>query len=516
MTAALSMADVKDGQNEPKFSITDIWAQHIAILAAGWALLISLFHRDVMHIGSIWWNSETFNHCMLIVPIIGWLVYQRWEQLAMLRPAAWLPGLTWLAVGGLAWLLGDAAGVGLFRQGGVIIMLQGLVLALLGKQISQAIAFPLFYMFFLVPFGEEFVPLLQTITAKMSMFLLAIAGVPATIDGIFITTPGGYFKVAEACAGVRFLVAMVALGVLVCNICFVSWKRRAMFMLACFIVPVFANSVRAWGTIMIAQNGNLDFAASFDHVFYGWIFFAIVITVVLAIGWRYFDKDPLAPAVDVAALQSEMTGKAVLSLVAICAALLVLAPYMWSSVAKAGRAHFEGTLELPTLAGWQQVPYQPTHHWAPRFDGSDHKLLGRYRNANGQEVDLYIALFDYQDEGRELVGYGQGAVDRDSDWAWAADLAPPLDGKSERIKAPGPAIREVDSYYRVGGLTTGAPSQVKWQTLKTRLLGKEQRAVAILISGEFSGKQSPRPAINAFRQSIGEIGKFADQMTSKD
>ncbi|MFX9969656.1 archaeosortase/exosortase family protein, partial [Acinetobacter baumannii] len=75
---------------------------------------------------------------------------------------------------------------------------QGAALTLLGPRVAAALLFPLGYMLFLVPFGDEMIPLLQTVTARLTMVFLAISQVPATIDGVFITTPGGYFEVAEA------------------------------------------------------------------------------------------------------------------------------------------------------------------------------------------------------------------------------------------------------------------------------------------------------------------------------
>src|SRR3546814_1933731 len=79
----------------------------------------------------------------------------------------------------ICWLIGDAAGVALARHLGLIVMLQGAVIGVLGPQISRALAFPLFYALFMVPFGEEFVPILQTITAQLSMLFLGWANVPA-------------------------------------------------------------------------------------------------------------------------------------------------------------------------------------------------------------------------------------------------------------------------------------------------------------------------------------------------
>jgi exosortase len=120
-------------------------------------------------------------------------------------------------------------------------MLQGAVLACLGKAVTRGLAFPLFYAWFLVPAGEELVPAMQTVTARIAAFLLDLSGVPAHLEGIFITTPSGYFKVAEACAGVKFLIAMTAFGALVANLCFRAWPRRIAFLAVAILVPVLAN-----------------------------------------------------------------------------------------------------------------------------------------------------------------------------------------------------------------------------------------------------------------------------------
>ena len=75
-------------------------------------------------------------------------------------------------------------------------------------------------------------------------------------------------------------------------------------MAAAVIVPVLANGVRAWGTIYIAQSQGVEFAAGFDHIVYGWIFFALVMAAVIGGSWRYFDRSPEDPLIDVAAIES--------------------------------------------------------------------------------------------------------------------------------------------------------------------------------------------------------------------
>jgi exosortase A len=486
------------------------WQRSLQYLGAACAGLLLLFWRDAGDMAAIWWNSSTFNHCLLILPILVWLVSQRKELLSQLKPQPWIPALLYGAAGAGGWLLGDAAGLAVARQLGLIMMLQGSVAAVLGPNVARGLLFPLFYMFFLVPIGEEAVPALQTLTAKMCMVLLGWSGIPAHIDGIFITTPGGYFRVAEACAGVQFLIAMVAYGALVANLCFKSWGRRITFLAVCAVVPILANGLRAFGTIYIAEHSSIDFAASFDHIFYGWIFFGLVIAMVMAIGWRFFDKRADEPAFDPAALQSPVSPTTTMLRAVATILLIAVIPFGWSSYVAAKTSSVPDRIMLPQVNGWEIVPYAPTVHWTPRFVGGSHYLSGRYRNAQGQEVDLFVVVYDRQSEGRELVGFGQGAIDPNGYWSWTAATPAPPNGKAERIKTKG-AAREVVSFYRVNGITSGSAVRIKLATMQARLLNGNQRAVAILISAEQVGGGSPRPAIEAFVKSLGDIDKVADR-----
>jgi exosortase A len=489
-----------------------IWAQHVKLLALSWVVILGLFWRDARDMAMIWWDSSTFNHCLLILPILWWLVNQRKVLLLKLTPQSWWPPLFYVAAGAGGWLLGDAAGLAVARQLGLLMMLQGSVAAILGRNVTAGLLFPLFYMFFLLPFGEEFVPLLQIVTAKMCMVFLAWSGIPAHIDGIFISTPNGYFKVAEACSGVKFLIAMVAYGALVSNVCFRRWPRRFAFMVACVIVPVIANGIRAFGTIYIAQKSGIEFASGFDHIFYGWIFFGIVIALVMAIGWPFFDRKADAPAFDPVRLQHTTRANMPTRMVVGLLAVAIASPFLWTQIVAAKASPVPSQINMPVVPGWQVVSYTPRYAWEPNFAGASHHLLGRYRNTAGQNVDLYIAVYDRQGEGRELIGFGQGAVDPESNWAWTSDIAAPANGKAERITAPGPVAREVVSFYRVNGVTSGSNLQIKLASMMARLFGGHQQATAILVSAEQDGKQSPRPAIDRFIADLGDIDKVADGM----
>jgi EpsI family protein len=393
-------------------------------------------------------------------------------------------------------------------------MLQGSVIAILGRDVAKGLAFPLFYALFLVPAGEELVPAMQTLTAQIASSLLSITGVPAHLEGIFITTPTGYFEVAEACAGVKFLIAMAAFAALVANVCYRSWKRRIAFVAVSLLVPILANGVRAWLTIYVAhRTGSVDLAAGFDHVVYGGIFFAVVIAIILALGWRFFDRGVNDPWFDPKRLQPEAPLGARLNKVVGAIVGIILAPVAWLFLMSASGAHpVPAGIAMPQAAGWQIVPQGQGRDWQPHYVGADRIRLAHYRDAQGRVVDLAIIVFASQSEGRELVGYGQGAVAPDSGaWAWTASAAAPPGGRAERIASNGVA-REVLSFYRVGDVLTGSGVEVKLATLKTRLFGGPQRAVAILVSAEDSAAGvSARPAIDDFVRALGPLDRLADR-----
>jgi exosortase A len=464
---------------------------------------------------TIWWTTSTFNHVLLIPFIIAWMVWQRRFELARLRPSAWWPPLVLVGAGALLWLLGEAAGVALARHAALVVMVQGAIAACLGKAVTRGLAFPLFYLLFAIPAGEELVPFLQTVTADITMLLLGVAGVPAHLEGIFITTPTGYFEVAEACAGVKFLVAMIAYGALVANTCFRSWPRRIAFMAVAILVPVLANGVRAFGTIYIAHQTSLEFAAGVDHVVYGWFFFAFVIILIMAAGWRFFDRKVGEPWFDPAKLQEAEPRPSRPAAVAAAVVALAALPLLWSSaVAAAGTDTPPGEIAFPELRGWERVPALRGRAWQPHFAGADILRTARYRDSRGREVDLAIAYFSRQREGAELVGHGQGAVAPGGAWAWTAAGEAPPHGRAERI-ASHRVTREVVSFYRVGDSLTGSAIEVKLETMKTRLFGGPQRAVAILVSAEAPGAGLPaRPQIDSFLAAIGPVEALADRSTS--
>ena len=491
------------------FAVAPTWRRPLVALGLVVAVLLTIFRRDVGDLVALYWTNTTFGHCLFIAPVIGWLVWNRRVDLEQLTPQGWAPGLVLVAAGGFGWLLGDAGTVSFARHLGLVMMLQGAVVTVLGPNVARGLLFPLAYALFLVPFGDFLEPPLQTITVWMTMHLLHLVGVPATVDGVLITAGGKYFEVAEACSGSKFVIAMVAYGVLVANLCYRSWPRRIAFMAMALVVPVLANGLRAFGTIYAAVLTSVEQATGYDHIVFGWVFFGLVMAAVLAIGWKWFDRAPDAPAFDPAALRGAIRWRLDLPV----AALLVLAAatiFTGWSAAIAHRAQvLPARIDLPQVAGWTRAPVSTAAPWMPNYPGADHQLFGRYVDADGNAIDLAIAVYGSQREGKEIVGFGIGPIQQDDRWVKIKDLDALNGGTVMSITAPGPVERQVATWYRVGSVVTSSGKIVKLETLKAKLFGGPQRAVAIHLSVE--GGRDPRGVMTKFLAALGPLDVLADR-----
>lgn len=510
-TLAANASSGWHGQNVPAPWRAALIRWSLAALA-----LLASFFGDWATMARQWWDISTYNHIVLIPPILGWLVWQRRGELAKLVPLCWWPGLVLMAGAAFLWLLGALSGLDLARQAGAVSMLGATVPLLLGPRVTAGLFFPLCYMAFLVPVGEELVEVLQTITAKITVALTHVSGIPATIDGVFIDTPAGLFEVAEACSGVKFLIAMIAFGALAANVCFTSWRRRAGMMLACLLVPILANGVRAWGTIYAAQIVGVEKAAGFDHIVYGWVFFAVVLALVIAGAWRFFDRPLDAPMIDAATIaHSPMLGRlerarVPAAVVLAMLALMLVGAKAWALLGDTLAAPLPQRIDLPQVPGWQRVDYTPAIWWEPRAEGADHRLLGRYADSEGRKVDVFVALYAGQGEGREAGGFGQGALTPGTAWSWQSPGPAFGEGRSERLLGGGKVERLTVTWYRTGELLSGSNARLKLAVIGGNLRLRARPTAMLILSSE--GRDAA-DAIARFQAASGPTGAWMDRVT---
>ena len=490
------------------------WVRHGCALALATLALIAVTHRAWFAMAHQWWNISTYNHILFVPLIAGWFVWLRRDELAKLTPQAWWPGLALLFAALFVWVIGSLAEIDIVAQAGVVLALQALVPILLGLRVARMLLFPLLYLCFLVPFGDALVPALQMVTAVITIHLTRLSGIDAAIDGVFIDTPAGLFEVAEACSGVKFLVAMAALGVLVAYACFRSPRRRAVFLAAAFALPILANGVRAWGTIAIAQALGIEFAQGFDHVVYGWVFFALVVAALLAASWRWFERvpeetGPSAEQVIANPMLSRLSAfGAPLGLVGGAAVGLILLAGAWNAFAITSSAPDSSLEAVRPMAvpGWNRVAIEPETVWEPVAQGADRRVRARFEDPAGRQVDLFLARWDGTPGDHDPSAAGQDEPADRTAWRRIGPGHAVPTARTSRWSAPGEPERLAETRYRIGDLTTGSSARYSLARLRHRLVFASPATMMLVLSTE-----DDRAALEAFRSAMGEPGVWIDR-----
>jgi len=455
--------------------------------------VFAIFWHTSWSIVSIWIRSETFTHGFLILPISAYLIWQRRKVLLLYTPAPNWWGIPLLIGLGLVWLVAHSAGVLVLEQLAMMAMIPSLVWTVLGWQVTWAIAFPLAYLIFAVPMGEELIPYMMDFTADFTVSALQLTGIPVYHEGTFFEIPSGRWSVVEGCSGVRYLIASVTLGCLYAYLTYRTLWRRLLFIAASAIVPVIANGLRAYMIVMIAHLSEMRLALGVDHLIYGWVFFGVVMLLLFWLGsfWRE-DNDaqkttrPVRQSISDPPIPESRKSFLVVSGVVLI--VMAMWPAMGSYMSTADDAPINVTLATPMTKGGWQATDRPLTTWRPRYIGTDAAVDQTYQHGK-QRVSVYLAYYRRQRQGAELIN-SQNVLIPQKDPVWRQTADSPyevtIDGKRWGVRLAKMRSQNQDLlvwyWFWVNGRTTTNHYLAKLWDAKAKLLGEKGDAAAIIIS----------------------------------
>jgi exosortase A len=488
-------------------------------LAAAALILGSLFWREILGAWRVWMSSPTYNHCFLVLPVALYLIWDRRRLLVGIAPEADFRALILLPFLSLAWLAAAVLGILEFQQLILLTMVQAMLLAALGWPLYKRLLGPLLYLYLLVPSGEFLVPTLQDVTARFAVDLLGFFHVPVFSDGIMISIPEGDFIVAEACAGLRFLIASIAFGAFFALNVYRSWWKRAAFMATALIVPVFANGIRAFGIIYLAHLTDDVTAVEADHIIYGWGFFTAVLMLLIVIGMRFADRGP-DPALAHMPQHRRHAALGRKPLVALALALLLVAsgPAYLAFLDQPVRPLELAEASPPPVAPPWQARADGVNSWQPVIIAPDREFRDSFVEPGAAEVERYVALYSAYGRHNNLVRSQNRIVDEDV-WVRSTmgSARAEIDGRpvsvaSTEIHSAGLA-RLVWSFYVVDGVATASPAEAKLRQARAILLGQPAVSAFVAISAaKGASGVPPEQALQGFLDAMGPLGPYLDNL----
>lgn len=384
--------------------LAQTWRSY-AVAAVGFSLLLlAVFYQTIWSMVQIWWRSETFAHGFLIFPITIWLIWGRRSYLSQLRPAVELKVVILLLMAGGLWLMGYLVDALVVQQFALIMLIIAGVWMILGSRVTWVLSFPLAYLFFAVPVGEDLVPPLMEFTATFTVDLLRLTGIPVYREGLFFSLPTGNWSVVEACSGVRYLIASVTLGCLYAYLTYHSLLKRVIFIAFAIGIPILANGLRAYIIVMLGHLSDMTLATGVDHLIYGWLFFGLVIFLMFAIGAIWRDPEVSETELDSATAQTtpassrhEPYKAAVIALLAV-GLWPILAQVMTSQVPIVPLARLSAPA---SMANWKMTEKEEWQ-WRPMSLGAD-KRIDRFYQKEDSRILLSVGQYIAQQQGEEMV-----------------------------------------------------------------------------------------------------------------
>lgn len=485
------------------------WPISLAMTSLLVLAILGLFYETAWSMVSIWYRSETFAHGFIIVPITLWLI---WEKRSALKPMAPQPEyrvLLLLLGGGFLWLAGYLADALVVQQLALVSILIFAVWTLLGNRITWALAFPLAFLFFAVPMGEDLVPPLMEVTATATVYLIKLTGIPVYREGLFFSLPSGDWSVVEACSGVRYLIASVTLGALYAYLTYSRLFKRVLFIIAATIVPIIANSLRAYIIVMLGHLSDMKIATGVDHLIYGWLFFGLVMLILFSLGAIWRDPHQETSADTRATGYAQAFGKSRLVPLGLVLASAAVWPLLAYAMDNRETLQLDYQIALPSqFAGWKGEPIDSSA-WLPRFNGASQTIHRQYLNGE-QQIGVSIGHYAQRKRGAELINSQNMLLgSEEKNWRITEKGKVTIRIKGEPLQIDQFMIKggdhsyQVLSWYRIGVEHTASRYKGKLLEAYYRLTFGRQDSARVVIS-------IPRETLPA---DIGEPEqKFLDQL----
>ena len=243
-------------------------------LHIGVGIVLAALYGPVFRDLLTFWSHVPYYAYGVLVPVwSAWLAFGARARVAALphrrEPAALLVVAAGLATLACAASLHDLTLAILSLP----LVLGGLGRFALGREAFQPLVFPVAFLALMAPLPPALVPVLsihlQRLAAAFTTVVLTVLGIPFVREGVYIHLRAVAVHISEACNGLRFLLAMVVLGIAF------GWTTgrglgvRVLLAAVAIVTAIAANLVRVAGTTVLVDAWGPAAAVGLFHNLFG-------------------------------------------------------------------------------------------------------------------------------------------------------------------------------------------------------------------------------------------------------
>jgi exosortase len=266
-----------------------------ALVQPGWlpaiwigCLLLVGFGPTLLRMGGTWFNdSLNMEHGTLVVPVAAYMVWHKWDTLRRIPRAPTTWGLVLVFWGVLQSFVSKATQQLWGSEMGFLICLVGCILALYGFRMVRELAYPLALLLIMIAppayIYERLTLQLQLLASRLAEVSLETLGYSVLREGNILELVGERLAVAEACSGIRSLMALLFLCATY-SYFWVSQNRiRGLLLVAVIPIAIICNSGRIVLTGVVGQY-NRELAHGMLHATFGYV--SLILGAILVVAFH--------------------------------------------------------------------------------------------------------------------------------------------------------------------------------------------------------------------------------------
>lgn len=267
-----------------------------AHLAFGVFLFLStiVFWRTLGALITYSLHHESASHIILIPLVSAYLLFtERRMIFTSVRPSVAVGmGMTIIAAT-VYWTVNR--GVLLLQQDeslsaatlAIVLLWIGGFLASYGRATTRVAAFPLFFLFLMVPLPDRVldwtIHLLQQGSTEVACLLFNAVGVPVLRQGFVLSVPSVTIEVAAECSGIRSSIALLITCLLAAHLYLRTPWKIAVFILLVLPLAVIKNGVRIVTLTLLSIYVDPGFLYGSLHRKGGYVFFILALLLLFPI-----------------------------------------------------------------------------------------------------------------------------------------------------------------------------------------------------------------------------------------
>jgi exosortase len=235
-----------------------------------------------------WYDDPNYSHGFFVPAFSAYLIWNKRRQIAAIEsfPSMW--GAL-LVITSLAVLYLGSLGSELFLQRVSLIgVIAGLIVYFTGWRRLSAVAFPIAFLFFMIPlpaviYNQIVFPLQLLASRLATSFLETLNLFPVLREGNLLILDRYTLEVVDACSGIRSLTSLVALAMAYSYLAERRPAVRTFLVLAMVPVAIVSNGIRVVITALMVNYFGIRAAEGFLHSFSGWAIFLVSVMLMLAL-----------------------------------------------------------------------------------------------------------------------------------------------------------------------------------------------------------------------------------------